>query len=76
MESDYSFSKHSRRDFLKAGAASVGGLAVLGHPLAAPSIAPRPPAGDLHVDNVILIISDTLRRDAACGERRWEVARR
>ena len=72
MESDYSFSKHSRRDFLKAGAASVGGLAVLGHPLAAPSIAPRPPAGDLHVDNVILIISDTLRRDAvSCYGPHW-----
>src|SRR5438093_3534485 len=52
----------SRRDFLKLGAATLGSLA------AAPSVTKsrpsNPPGGDLHVDNVILIITDSMRRDA------------
>jgi len=54
--------KASRRDFLKVGAGALSAYAAT--PRWVKSHSPNPPAGDLHIDNVILIITDTMRRDA------------
>ena len=64
------FGRTSRRDFLKLGAGCLGATVISG---AAPHAATRPAtAGDIHVENVILIISDSLRRDAlSCYGSRW-----
>jgi arylsulfatase A-like enzyme len=62
--------KTSRRDFLKVGAAGLGAAVVpAGAPRAATAAAGT---GDIRVDNVILIITDTLRRDAlSCYGGHW-----
>jgi arylsulfatase A-like enzyme len=61
----------SRRDFLKLGAAGLGASIMP----TGPSRAATAPAGkkeDLRVDNVILIITDTMRRDAvSCYGSQW-----
>jgi arylsulfatase A-like enzyme len=62
-------SKPSRRDFLKTGAAALGSI-----PLARASMqaSPQSAAAEIHVENVILIISDTLRRDTlSCYGGDW-----
>jgi arylsulfatase A-like enzyme len=54
--------KTSRRDFLKLGAAGLGAAVIPGAGLrtaAAPAT-----AAEIRVDNVIIIITDTMRRDA------------
>lgn len=54
-------SRPSRRDFLKASGGVIGSWAATP---ARPSSRPRLARTDLRVDNVILIITDTMRRDA------------
>ena len=54
--------KASRRDFLKVGAGALGAYAAT--PRSMMSHPPSPPAGGLRIDNVILIITDSMRRDA------------
>lgn len=54
--------KTSRRDFLRMGAATLGAVAAT--PRAVKSLSANPPGGDLRVDNVILIVTDSMRRDA------------
>ncbi len=54
--------KTSRRGFLQVGAATLGALGVT--PRVVKSRPPNPPGGGLRVDNVILIITDSMRRDA------------
>jgi len=62
------FTKSSRRTFLKSSAGAVAALAG-GRPLRAGR---QPSNPDLRVDNLILIISDTLRRDAlGCYGGNW-----
>ncbi len=61
--------KPSRRDFLKTGAAALGSI-----PLARVSMqaSPQSAAAEIHAENVILIISDTLRRDTlSCYRGDW-----
>lgn len=59
--------RSSRRDFLKTSVGALSGVAV--SPLVTP-VAPRAAARD--IENVILIISDTLRRDAlSCYGGNW-----
>ena len=61
--------RSSRRDFLKKSAGSLGGLALAPGSLGAALPARGQPS---RIDNVILIISDTLRRDAlACYRGDW-----
>ena len=52
----------SRRDFLKVGATALASAGFGSASLSARS--PRSGSGSIRVDNLILIISDTLRRDA------------
>lgn len=54
--------KTSRRDFLKVGAGALSAYAAT--PRLVKSRPPNPPRGDLRIDNVILIITDSMRRDA------------
>jgi arylsulfatase A-like enzyme len=61
--------KPSRRDFLKTGAAALGSIPLA---RAAMQAAPQSAAAEIRVDNVILIISDTLRRDTlSCYGGDW-----
>jgi len=61
--------KSSRRDFLKTGAAALGSL-----PLARGALRAAPQTGTegKAIENVILIMSDTLRRDTlSCYGGDW-----
>jgi arylsulfatase A-like enzyme len=61
--------KSSRRDFLKSGAAALGSLPLA---RASTSASPQSAAGGRSVENAILIISDTLRRDTlSCYGGDW-----
>jgi arylsulfatase A-like enzyme len=52
----------SRRGFLKVGAATLGALTAT--PRVVKTRPPNPPGDDLRVDNVILVVTDSMRRDA------------
>jgi arylsulfatase A-like enzyme len=60
----------SRRDFLNLGVGALAGSAAIAEPRR--SLPSAPPRSDLRVDNVILIVSDSLRRDAlSCYRKGW-----